>query len=197
MKQLWVDICSSYGVDLTEHQAALLGTYRDWLADEAMVAGGIGPREEERLDERHIGDSLFFGAKLPDVAEVWDLGSGVGLPGIPLAVLRPETEFVLLDRAGRRADLMKRAVRILDLENVQVLQGEIAHIPEPVPAIVSRATLPPDVGGKALSALLQPDGIAIVGGSWRERPIYEDWETHDVGSEVLDHPVWLLIMRPR
>ena len=194
---IWSAIAESSGLSLEHAQVTRLEGYRDWLVDEALAAGGIGPAETERLDERHIGDSLLFATQLRDRDEVWDLGSGVGLPGIPLAVLMPEVSFVLLDRAGRRVDLMKRATRILELENVQVLQGEIAHIPQKVSAIVSRATLPPEVGAPAVEELLEPGGIAVFGGSWTTRPEFEGWETVDVGSDVLDHPVWLLIMRRR
>ena len=56
--------------------------------------------------------------------EVLDVGTGVGLPGIPLAILFPETMVTLLDRGGRRVRLLHRAVRVLGLPNVVIAQGD-------------------------------------------------------------------------
>ena len=84
------------------------------------------------------------------------------------AVLFPETEFVLVDRAGRRVDLAKRAVRILDLENVTVRQEEIERLPGPLPAIVARASLPPQRLEPQVRRLLAPGGVAVVGGDGRQ-----------------------------
>lgn len=197
MKQeLWQRIAGAAGTRLDDRQIDLLELYRAWLEKEAFQAGGIGPGELDRIDTRHIGDSLLFARELdPMASEVWDLGSGVGLPGIPLAILRPETDFLLIDRAGRRAQLMRRAVRILELENVEVLQAEITHLREGPGYVVSRATLAPEHTAKLLEDLLAPGGRALVGGSWVKRPEIPGWETVDVGSDILDQPVWLLIMR--
>ncbi len=173
-----------------------LTRYRDWLVDEAVPAGGIGPSEAAKLDRRHIGDSILFATVIDDSSEeVWDLGSGVGLPGVPLAVLNPDVEFVLIDRSRRRATLTRRAVRILGLENVQVRQGEIAGIPSNLSTIVSRATLTPDLARRVLGRHLGTGGRALIGGSWDSRPSYQGWKTIHVPASVLDQDVWLLMMR--
>jgi 16S rRNA (guanine527-N7)-methyltransferase len=173
-----------------------IALYRDWLLEEGHRAGGIGPCELTRLEQRHLADSLAFTAGLPArPSEVWDLGSGVGLPGIPLAIAFPEAEFTLIDRSGRRTDLLRRAVRILNLENCQVLQGDIADLTGRVPAIVSRASMPPAALAPVVGAHLEPGGVAVVGGSWHNRPEHEGWQTLEIPAEVLDQPVWLLIMR--
>ncbi len=107
----------------------------------------------------------------------------------------PETEFCLLDRARSRVDLMRRAMRILGLENVQVKQGEIERYREQEPAIVSRATLPPTQARTHLEGLLAPGGTAVLGGSWITRPHVEGFDTVGVDSKILDRTIWLLIMR--
>ena len=113
------------GLGLSEDQIHTLQLYADWLITEAVPAGGLGPREGERLWQRHIGDSLTFAAGWSDVPpEILDVGTGVGLPGIPLAVLFPDTMVTLLDRGGRRVRLVHRAVRILDLPNVVIAKGD-------------------------------------------------------------------------
>jgi 16S rRNA (guanine527-N7)-methyltransferase len=173
-----------------------LAIYERWLGNEAIAAGGLGPGELHRLHDRHVGDSLLFAVGLdPTPAHVLDLGSGVGLPGIPLAILLGATRFTLLDRSRRRVDLMRRAVRILELENVTVEQGEIEDWPDLEMAVVSRATLPPDRASALISPLLQPGGVAVLGGSWAQRPDHPGWVTREIPAKVLDHTIWLLIMR--
>jgi len=78
---------------------------------------------------------------------VIDVGSGVGLPGIPLAILWPDTTVRLVERSGRRARLLRRAVRILDLENAHVDEGDLGSL-EPAAwegvGVVMRAVFPPE-----------------------------------------------------
>lgn len=179
-------------------QLEALEQYVTWLKEEAIPAGAVGPREEKRLVGRHVGDSLLFAAPLSDpVREIRDLGSGAGLPGIPLAILMPETCIVLVERSGRRAHLLRRAVRVLDLSNVEVWEEDVARLKERTPVLVSRATLTPDKGAAAAEKLLQPGGIAVWGGSWVEEPHFPGWEAVEIPEEVLDRRVWLLIMRPQ
>ncbi len=127
--------------------------------------------------------------------EIWDLGSGAGLPGIPLAILFPKTPVVLIDRSSRSTDLMRRAVRILDLPNVRVEHREIDHLQGNCPTIVSRAAEPPERILRVVKKHLDHQGVAIVGGSWTRSPSVEGWETLEIPRDVLDHTVWLLIMR--
>jgi 16S rRNA (guanine(527)-N(7))-methyltransferase RsmG len=174
----------------------MLRRYRDWLLDEAVAAGGIGPNEAGRIDNRHIGDSLVFaGGFRDDPVEMLDVGSGVGLPGIPLAILMPETRFHLLDRSGRRVELTRRAVRILDLPNVEVVHADIADWDRQVDGIVSRGSLSPEQALTSFNRILTGDGLAVVGGSWASRPEIVGFEPLQVPATVLDQTVWLLIMR--
>jgi len=191
----WTRVGDYTGHVIDSAQLALLSNYRDWLLSEALPAGGIGRAEGVRIDQRHIADSLLFAAPMVEPEGMWDLGSGVGLPGIPLAILFPKTPVVLIDRSERRVELMKRAVRILDLPNVRVEHGEIDHLKGSSPTIVSRATLPPDEMLKVMRRHLDPGGMAIVGGSWKQKPTARGWEIMTIPPDVLDHTVWLLIMR--
>lgn len=194
----WRDVVRKLGGTLDETQHQLLVRFRDWLATEAIPAGVLGPHELGRLDSRHIADSLLFSRLLPGSADqVLDLGSGVGLPGIPLAILKPNIQFRLIDRSQRRVDLAKRAVRVLRLSNVEVVKSEIATLDDQVDFVVSRATLPPNRAFRLVERLLSPIGVGVLGGSWVEQPDYPGWESVDLGSEVLDQPVWFLIMRRR
>lgn len=198
------------GHALDQSAAETLQTYAEWLQTEAVPAGGLGPREADRIWSRHIADSILFAAGWPDgpPTEVLDVGSGVGLPGIPLAVLWPDTDVTLLDRGGRRIRLLQRIVRVLGLENVHVFQGDAFDVADEWSGIVYRGSVkaPEAVG---LSArLLDIPGTAVLGLSRRAEPpdrsrdlvgvanaMGLDAEVVGVPSEVLDAPAWLLIMR--
>lgn len=176
-------------------QIELLTRFRDWLGTEAVIGGGIGPAEVDRLDRRHVADSLLFLFGLGRESDVLDVGSGVGLPGIPLAIAQPDTRYRLLERSGRRTTLAKRAVRVLDLENVEVIQGDFAKWHRDETVIVSRAALRPQRMKAVLERVLAPGGVAVLGGSWSSPPDEPGYETKEVGAEILDQPVWILMMR--
>ncbi|MGA7227414.1 MAG: 16S rRNA (guanine(527)-N(7))-methyltransferase RsmG [Acidimicrobiia bacterium] len=185
------------GVELDRDQMGQLDRYLVWLETEATTGGLMGPNEKPRLVRRHLADSLLFACGLfPSARRVLDVGSGAGLPGIPLAVAFPDLEFVLLERRGKRAELLRRVSRILDLENVQVIQGDLDKWSGPVSVIVSRATVTPADVADRLLPLLEPDGVVVLGGSWTGRPDVKGFDVVEVPTEVLDQTVWLLIMRP-
>jgi 16S rRNA (guanine527-N7)-methyltransferase len=193
---VWTRCVEWAGLELTSAQSTQLQVYREWLLTEAVEAGGLGPNETNRIDNRHIGDSLLFvgGFDKPPTV-VLDVGSGVGLPGIPMAVVMPATRFQLLDRSQRRVGLMKRAIRMLDLPNVEVIQGDIADWEQPVDGLVSRASLSPERALTDFTRLLKAGGTAVIGGSWAAKPNVLGFELLEIPAEVLDQRVWLLIMR--
>ena len=190
--------CAQWGgIELDSDQVGLLQLYQRWLTEEAGPAGALGPAEAGRIERRHIGDSLLFARCLPHSGELVDLGSGAGLPGIPLAVALPDLELVLVDRSGRRADLLRRVTRILDLPNVQVIQGDITAMPDSAPAIVSRATMSPDDAENLLLPRVEPGGVVVLGGSWVSPPTQPGWDIVEVPASILDQQVWILMMRAK
>lgn len=198
------------GRELSPEQVGLLGRYADWLRVEAIPAGGLGPREGERLWSRHLGDSVLFGAgwRGDPPGELLDVGTGVGLPGIPLAILWPQTLVTLLDRGGRRVRLLYRVVGVLGLTNVVIAQGDALAVADEWEGIVVRGALrAPEVVGLA-ARLLQPGGTAVLGLSRRPEPPERTRDLMEIGrtlglepelvevpSDILDAPAWLLIMR--
>jgi len=199
------------GLEVSPTQWAQLELYANWLVDEAIPAGGLGPREADKVWGRHIADSLAFavawrGQEPPH--ELLDLGSGVGLPGIPLAIVWPECRFTLLDKAGRRTRLMLRAIRVLGLENTIVAQGDAFDVADEWHAVVARgAVSAPEFVGLS-SKLVDDEGVSVLGLSRRtERPERADdlmnvadglglsAELVEVPESALDAVAWLLIMR--
>lgn len=186
------------GVRLDTHQRTQLAQFSQWLAGEAAPAGGIGPNEVDRIEARHLADSLLFAAGwvLPrPPPTLLDLGSGVGLPGIPLAILWPETEVRLLDRSRRRLDLARRAVRMLGLSAVVVDADASTYAGPGAAMVVSRAADDPATVLQWCHRLLIPGGMAVVAGSYQERPEPVAGErVLEVPATVLDRPVWLRMM---
>jgi 16S rRNA (guanine527-N7)-methyltransferase len=161
--QLVVEAASYLQVSLDNRQKEQLQRFHRWLAEEAIPAGGVGPHEHDRLWNRHIADSLLFGVGLSYASDCLDIGSGIGLPGIPLAIAYPEIEFTLLDRSGRRCDLARRAIAVLRLANCTVAHTEIGQMAGRFDAIVSRAAISPDRLLIHVKRLLAPSGVAILG----------------------------------
>lgn len=191
------------GVELDEAQTSLLRRFHDWLGSESIRAGGVGPEERARLWDRHIADSLVFSLALVSAETCIDLGSGTGLPGIPLAIAHPHVDFTLLDRSGRRCDLMRRAVAILDLPNCVVRQQDIGEAADQFDAVVSRAAIPPELLVIHVKRLLKPEGTALVGlsrtGTIGILPVDDHEMTLSVVSipaEILDSGASLLRIEP-
>ena len=186
------------GLHFEDRQWHLLERFAGWLVEEAIPAGGLGPSEEPLLFTRHLADSLLFGtpwksSPCPPGA-LLDVGAGVGLPGLPLAIAWPGTEVTLLDRSARRADLARRAVRVLGLSNVGVATAQVQEWKGTADLIVCRAVASPTVLRKDLARLLRPNGKAVVGGSHRVRPQATGYQVREVPASIIGYPVWLLIM---
>lgn len=170
-----------------------LERFADWLTSEAIDAGGLGPGEGSRLLDRHIVDSLLFAGVWSQPGNVLDVGSGVGLPGIPLAIIAPTRHFVLLDRSARRVELARRASRVLNLENVEVLQGDLETFDWSDLVVVSRASLSPERLRERV-AVVGPPRELLVAGSTVAPPQVSGFETVEISAEILDRPVWILRM---
>ena len=191
------------GIDLTLLQRAQLSRLGEWLATEAVDAGGIGPAEGARLTDRHLADSIVFAAAWTDEpSNVLDVGSGVGLPGIPLAILYPDAAVTLLDRSGERCRLARRAARVVGVENVTVDQRDALHVDGTWDVVTFRASLRPAAALRAALPVLSEHGCAVIGLSRSAEPAdtppAPNGATVDlleIDEGVLDSPAWLLRMK--
>jgi 16S rRNA (guanine527-N7)-methyltransferase len=93
------------------------------LADTGITHGLIGPREAPRLWDRHVLNCAVVHPLFEADAQVADIGSGAGLPGIPLAILRPDLQLTLVEPLLRRTTWLTAAVEELGLTNVRVRRG--------------------------------------------------------------------------
>ena len=114
--------------------------YVDILVSRGGDWGLIGPREIGRLWERHILNSIALESLIPEGCRVADVGSGAGLPGIPLAILRPDLEMTLIEPMLRRSNFLTEALDELGLDDrVTVVRGRAEDADLHVDVVVSRA----------------------------------------------------------
>lgn len=120
--------------------------YAELLVTTAVERGLIGPREHDRIWDRHLLNSAAFAALPADGVRVADLGSGAGLPGIPLALARPDLEVVLIEPLLRRATFLSEVVDELGLDRVSVIRSRAEDLVgvEDFDVVTSRAVAPLD-----------------------------------------------------
>jgi 16S rRNA (guanine527-N7)-methyltransferase len=98
------------------------------LAGPGVERGLIGPREAPRLWERHLLNCAGLATLIPEGATVADLGSGAGLPGLVLALVRPDCDVTLVEPLLRRTTFLTEAVEELGLSNVEVVRGRAEEL---------------------------------------------------------------------
>ncbi|WP_224758464.1 16S rRNA (guanine(527)-N(7))-methyltransferase RsmG [Corynebacterium stationis] len=103
--------------------------YHDLLATDGSTRGFIGPREVPRLWERHLINCAVIGDVMDEGATVVDVGSGAGLPGIPLAIARPDLQITLIEPLLKRSVFLQEVVDKLALDNVAVIRGRAEEGP--------------------------------------------------------------------
>jgi 16S rRNA (guanine527-N7)-methyltransferase len=114
--------------------------YADLLVTDGIDRGLLGPREADRVWERHLLNSAALAPLIPPGARVVDLGSGAGLPGIPLALARPDLRIVLLEPMQRRVRFLAECLDVLALPGVCVHHGRAeAGLGELAEVVVARA----------------------------------------------------------
>jgi 16S rRNA (guanine527-N7)-methyltransferase len=147
-----------------------LGTARRFaeiLATDGVTRGLIGPREAPRLWERHLLNCALVAEFVPDTGELVDIGSGAGLPGVVLAMLRPGLRVILLEPLLRRSVFLEECVRRLELANATVVRGRAEDMTGAIKADVATARAVAPLGRLAgwAAGVLRPGGqiLAIKG----------------------------------
>lgn len=102
--------------------------FHAFLVAEGELRGLLGPRELDRLWERHLLNSAAVGPFIPDSGVVVDVGSGAGLPGIVIAAMRPRTDVVLVEPMERRVAWLNDVVERTGLGNVQVRRARAQEL---------------------------------------------------------------------
>lgn len=150
------------------HAAEGLERYARILATTGIEWGLLGPREADRIWARHLANSLALVDLLPQGVDVADVGSGAGLPGIPLAVARPDLRLTLLEPLLRRATFLTQTVEELGLgERVQVERVRAEDFQQTFDVVTCRAVASLDKLLRWTTPLFLPHGrlIALKGSS--------------------------------
>ena len=139
------NVLADLDLDLTANQFAALAGHYALLARWSRRINLTAVRAAADAAVRHYGESLFLHKQLPPLTDAADVGSGAGFPGIPLAVLRPETHFHLIESVGKKTAFLREAAR--NLENVSIACCRLADWPGRAEWAVMRAVAPEKVLG--------------------------------------------------
>ena len=141
LQTFFMDLLLNYFPNLTNQQieqfSKLQVLYKDWN----LKINVVSRKDIDELYLRHVLHSLGIAKVMsfnPE-AKVMDVGTGGGFPGIPLAILFPDTQFHLVDSIGKKIKVVNEVVEGLGLENVTTTHGRVEEVKDTYDFIVSRA----------------------------------------------------------
>jgi 16S rRNA (guanine527-N7)-methyltransferase len=181
----------------------------DHLATTGVEWGLLGPREVPRLWERHVLNCAVLGDLLPQGVHVVDIGSGAGLPGLALALRRPDLQITLVEPLLRRVDWLDMVIADLGLDRVDVRRSRAEDLAGRlrVPYVTARAVASLDRLCRWALPLLEPEGelLAIKGRSAQDevsrtqaavrRAGGVDTRIEHLAAELLGDPVTVVRVR--
>ncbi|MDQ1292354.1 MAG: rRNA (guanine527-N7)-methyltransferase [Actinomycetota bacterium] len=187
----------------------LARVYAGHLASTAVERGLVGPREVPRLWERHILNCAVVGELIPQQACVADIGSGAGLPGLAVALARPDLSVILVEPLQRRVQWLTEVIEDLHLDHVAVVRGRAEELAGEVSVDIAMARA---VAGLAELAtwclpLVRPGGhfLALKGRTAAdelrssERALRQagaaGWELLRAGGSLLEEPTTVVRIR--
>lgn len=181
--------------------AVRLSAYADLLATQGTLRGLIGPREVPRLWDRHLLNCAVVERLIPEQSSVADIGTGAGLPGIVLAIVRPDLEVALVEPLLRRTTFLQEAVDTLGLDNATVVRARAEEIPPAsYDVVTSRAVAPLGKLARWCLPLCVEGGLMLaMKGSSVEQELEssereltklgaELWHIHELGVDELTQP---------
>lgn len=186
-------------VALTESQFDLLLAYLTMIQKWNKAYNLVGTSNADELVQKHLLDSISI---VPHIKNppVLDVGSGAGLPGIPLAICLPDISFTLLDSNGKKARFMRQVVMDLKLTNVEIVQIRVENYqPSEAPkTVLARAFAPVDKALHMLCEVCAPQGQVqlMLGTKPDELPVVSgvnDVQVHSVTIPGLDSQRHLLL----
>lgn len=148
--------------DLSATQRSTLDGYEALLRERGVALGLIAASDVERLGERHIRDSLRAAALLSrDDSLICDIGPGAGLPGLVLAIARPDLRIVLVEPKEKAVGFLELAVERLNLHNAEIRDSRIEEVELAADVATARAFGPLPRSWRAALRVLRPGGRLI------------------------------------
>lgn len=186
-------------VTLTETQLDLLIDYLVMIQKWNKAYNLVGTSNADELVQKHLLDSLSLVTHIK-MSPVLDVGSGAGLPGIPLAICLPDISFTLLDSNGKKARFMRQVVMDFKLINVEIVQARVENYhPTVAPkTVLARAFAPVDKALEMLLAVCAPLGNVqlMLGTQPSELPVVDginNTHVHTITIPGLDSQRHLLV----
>jgi len=184
----------------------LAARYAELLATEGVVRGLIGPREAPRLWDRHLLNSAVLAEAIPEGVTVCDIGTGAGLPGLVVAIARPDLNVTLVEPLLRRTTFLDEVVDELGLTHVTIRRGraEDLHGEQVFDVVTSRAVAPLEKLLGWSMPLVAPMGATV---AMKGRSVHDEidsaagflrkWrcgapEVSEVGIGIVDPPTTLV-----
>lgn len=140
-----------------ERQAEI-ARYANFLVGAGIERGLIGPREGDRIWERHIFNCLFVTTLIPEGKSVIDIGSGAGLPGIVIALARPDLTVTLVEPLERRVEFLKEATAGTSIE---VIRGRAQDVKKGANYVTARAVAPLEKLWNISKHMLKQEGALL------------------------------------
>ena len=116
-------------------------TYADLLTGPGIERGLIGPKEGDRIWQRHIANCIPITTLIPNGVRVADIGSGAGLPGIVIALARPDLKLTLIEPLSRRVDFLNEVIKELGL-SIEVIRARSEVVKKQFEIVTARAVAP-------------------------------------------------------
>ena len=129
-------------IQALEPNFSKLDQFAQILIEDGVKLGLLGPREVDRIWDRHILNCAAISELITDGQSIIDIGSGAGLPGLVLAILNPQSKVTLIEPMQRRSDFLTNTVKKLDLKNVSILKDRAENVSVQAQVVTSRAVAP-------------------------------------------------------
>jgi 16S rRNA (guanine527-N7)-methyltransferase len=159
--EAWVRDLDAVGLALDPSQLDALYGYTELLTRLAVPRGMIASSDASRLWERHVSDGLRGVAELPAEALVADIGSGAGIPGVPLAIALPTSRFTLIEPRRGRAAFLEAVADEIGLMNLEIVRKPVEDVRGTFDACVARAFSSPSATWEAAQPLLDHRGVLV------------------------------------
>jgi 16S rRNA (guanine527-N7)-methyltransferase len=183
--EAWAEDASALGLSLSEDQLSALHTYKELLLSHAVSRGMVALTDRGRLWERHILDGLRGATEIDPEGSILDLGSGAGIPGIPIAIALPGADVTLSEPRRGRAAFLEMVRDRLRIPNVDVFLGQAEAIGGSFQTCVARAFSSVSGTWAIAEPLLEEQGVLVYWAGSRFQPS----EMDDLGA------VWRLSTR--
>ncbi len=196
-------------VDAIFPDTEVINRYVDILVNRGIDWGLLGPREPERIWTRHVINSVAIAELIPLHARLCDVGSGAGLPGIPIAIARPDLQVALVESLLRRSDFLNLAIDELGLgDRVTVVRARAEDLQDSFDVVTARAVAPLPKLVTWTTPLFVPDGelLALKGESAADEldaarpslsPFGLQGEVLEVSAHALADPTYAIRVRKR